>query len=468
MQGYSLCFLNSYVQAEEHFKQAEAIDSGSDGSKAELAYIRGRCEMNRSDRKKAEVYFGEALKLNVPVDPFLKTYVLLSLGWCANQDLQSEEAIDWYGQAVETVRPLRAPLLAEQALGSLASNYLDLGDFPDAEKKAVDAEDIASRMKILRDQQKWLLDIGVIQQHRGQLGAAEESYNRALAIATKLPDPDFAAKCLHNLIALNLYEGHLAPAEKYYRAGAGLDLHGDTLRFRQLDEAAITAAHADYGQAISKLQVLLQQVENEGRSGEKPSYRIKWLIQSRLARNYAAQGHASEAEKWFKLSIATVEEAANRMKREEFATAMRDNIPVYDEYVTFLIVQKRPEQALQIAQMGRARTLMQGAERPHDQENPKVWLARVQSYLHRNNSILLSYFATEKECYLWTITANQLRTVSLGISGPNLDNLIDTYKQEIQQHKTLNESRAARKLFQVLVQPASDLTPKGSHSRHCC
>ncbi len=93
----------------------------------------------------------------------------------------------------------------------------------------------------------------------------------------------------------------------------------------------------------------------------------------------------------------------------------------------------------------------------------KVWLSKIQHYLARDKSVLLSYFETQDECYLWTVTPNQLRLSSLGIKQPDLDNLIDSYQQEIQQHLPLASSRTAKKLYQILVQPASDLTPKGSH-----
>ena len=96
-------------------------------------------------------------------------------------------------------------------------------------------------------------------------------------------------------------------------------------------------------------------------------------------------------------------------------------------------------------------------------EDAKAWLSKIQHYLARDKSVLLSYFETADECYLWTVTAKQLRLSPLGIKQPDLDNLIDSYQQEIQQHLPLADSPAAKKLYQLLVQPASDLIPKGSH-----
>jgi CHAT domain-containing protein len=155
------------------------------------------------------------------------------------------------------------------------------------------------------------------------------------------------------------------------------------------------------------------------------------------------------------------------MKHEEFRTSMRDNMPVYDGYVTFLIAQKQIAKALRVAQLGRARTLLFDEEKPSNEKqaagDAKGWLSRIQHYLARDKSVLLSYFETQDECYLWTLTANQLRLSSLGIKGPDLDNLIDSYEQEIQQHLPLADSSAAKKLYQILVQPVSDLAPRGSH-----
>jgi CHAT domain-containing protein len=234
-----------------------------------------------------------------------------------------------------------------------------------------------------------------------------------------------------------------------------------------LDEAAIAAAHGDYMKAVNELQSLLQQVEKEDTQRGAVRYRLKWSIQSRLASYYALQGDSAQAEKWFQESIDTIEDAARRMKHPELGTSLRDNIPVYDGYVTFLIAQKQYAKALHVAQQGRARTLLLDEEKPNTKkpvaEDAKVWFAKIQHYLARQKSVLLSYFETQDECYLWTVTATQLRLSPLGIKGPDLDSLIDSYQKEIKDHMSLAGSPAAKRLYQLLVQPASDLTPNGSH-----
>ena len=87
------------------------------------------------------------------------------------------------------------------------------------------------------------------------------------------------------------------------------------------------------------------------------------------------------------------------MKHQELRTSLRDNIPIYDGYVAFLIAQKQYAEALHVAQQGRARTLLLDEEKPNAKkpvaEDAKVWLAKIQHYLARDKSVLLSYFETQ-------------------------------------------------------------------------
>ena len=271
---------------------------------------------------------------------------------------------------------------------------------------------------------------------------------------------------------LKLDQHQLDAAEKYHLQIVNLGLKETSLTDWQLDEADIAAAHGNYAKAILGLREVLQQLEAEDAHQHLFHFKQIWWIQSRLASDYALQGNAVEAEKWFQRSIATMDAGAKSMKHQELRTALRDNTPVYDGYVAFLIAQKRYAKALQVAQLGRARTLLLDEEKPNSKtpvaEDAKVWLSKIQHYLARDKSVLLSYFETADECYLWTVTATQLRLSPLGIKGPDLDNLIDSYQQEIQQHLPLADSSAAKKLYQILVQPAQrSCSPRLSRNRGC-
>ncbi|HKV93964.1 MAG TPA: CHAT domain-containing protein [Candidatus Angelobacter sp.] len=462
-QAFASCSLQQYAHAEKLLSQAAVLTRGEHDKKSELDYIRGRCELSKNEWKDASKYFRSITEQNVVTDPFLKAYALASLGWATKQELEYEEAIDWYSQCLAVASSLPAPPLQEQALGNMGSIYAELRDLPNARKNSEEAEKLASRWRVRADDQRWLVDLGLTEWSQGQTGAAEKSFESSLAIARDLGDRDIQAKSLHNLTLIALDQGHIDLAEEYHQKASKLHLKGDDLEQWQLNQAKLFVAQSKYAAAMPILQELLQQLEDEDRQSGKTRYLPRWQDQVEIARVYAAQGNVVEANTWFQHSIDTIEEAAHKWKREEFRTAIRNNLPVFDDYVAFLIRQKEYDRALQIAQLDRARTLMQDEDSPRHVENSKAWLAKIQQYLRRNNSVLLSYFASSKECYLWTVTGKHLRLSPLGISGPHLDALIDSYKREIQYHTPMSASSASSKLFQILVQPAIDLAPKGTH-----
>lgn len=461
-QAMSLCQLGKYPEADKDFAQAAA----SQAERGALNYARGRCAMRQGEWKTAEDFLRLVAEQKANADPFLRAYTLATLGSVVMRFLHYDEALDLNKECLTIVRSLHAPPLEEVVLGNLGSLYVQLSDFNDGRANSEAAEKIASQLNLQRERQKWLLNIGIAWSIQGQSGMAEQSYNRALTIATKLGSSDVIADCLFGLTMVKLGQHQLDEAEKYHLQVSKFGLVRDHLADWRLAEAAIEAAHGNYVKAILGYHEVLQQQEADDAQQHLFHFKQIWLIQSRLASAYAAQGNSSEADKWFQRSIDTMDAGIKSLKHPELRTALRDNTPIYDGYVAFLVAKKQYAKALYVAQQGRARTLLLDKENTNAKpvaEDAKVWFAKFQHYLARDKSVLLSYFETRDECYLWAVTATQLRLSPLGIKQPDLDYLIDSYQQEIKQHLPLASSRAARKLYQLLVQPANDLVPKGSH-----
>jgi CHAT domain-containing protein len=462
-QALSLCKLGRYPETEDRFAQATALRA----EPGALNYARGRCDEYQHDFKDAENYLRLVTAQSSTLDPFLKAYALATLAELVRRDLHYDDALDLNKECLAILRSLHAPPLEELVLGNLGTVYLDLSDFNNALENSEPAAKMAAQLNLKRNQQIWLMHIGTAQSIEGQSGMAEQSYNHALAIATELRDNDVIADCLYGLTMVKLGQHQLNEAEKYHLQEFKLGLKEVSLTDWQFADAAIAAARGNYAKATLGFREVLQHQEDEDAKQHLFHFKQIWLIQSRLAGAYAAQGNSSEAEKWFQRSIATMDAGIKSLKHPELRTALRDNTPIYDGYVTFLISQKQYAKALQVAQAGRARTLLLDEEKPTSKtpvaEDAKVWLSKIQHYLARDKSVLLSYFETRDECYLWTVTATQLRLFPLGIKQPDLDYLIDSYQKEITDHLPLADSAAAKKLYQIMVQPASDLLPKGSH-----
>jgi CHAT domain-containing protein len=462
-QASALCQSHKVDEAEKPFAQAASLAGAQPDKVAELLYARGRCGIFNQNWDSAARYFNSIMEAGPIADPFLRAYVPANLGWAVRNKLQYEEAVGWYLKALPAARSAGATHLEQNILENLGLLYADLRDFPNARVNAIAAQKLAEQAKDSASEQRILIDLARTQQVEGQSGAAEESLKRALDIASKLHNNDVAARALLSLSAIKLEQQKPDQSEEYLRQAFDLHLDGENLEGWKLNQARLLGAKGEYAKATASLLDQLHSVEEADKQAHTVHYRLRWYIQAELARDYAAGNDTAEAEKWFQRGIDTAEEAANRMKSEEFRTDIRDNMPVFDDYVTFLVEHQQKEKALQVAQLGRARTLMAATERPRRPVNTQAWITAIQQYLHRNHAVLLSYFATDKNCYLWTLNGSQLRFSPLGIAGPDLDTLIDSYKATIERHASLSDSSAAKKLFQILVQPAADLVPKGAH-----
>jgi len=211
-QALSLCQSGKDQQTEERFAQAAALHA----EPGALNYARGRCAMSQGHLKEAETFLRLVAAQNSNPDPFLKLYALATLAKLATDDLHYDEAIDLNKECLAIFRLLHAPPLEEVVLGNLGTVYVELSDFNNGRKNSEAAEKIAAQLNLLNDQQKWLRNIGSAYSIQGQSGLAEQSYNHALAIATKLGDSGIIAGCLNNLTMVKLNQHQLNGAEKYH------------------------------------------------------------------------------------------------------------------------------------------------------------------------------------------------------------------------------------------------------------
>jgi len=459
MQASAFCRLNQDSQASQLFGEAAQIANSDLSLNAETLFFRGRCQFYKNNLPEAEKYFQQVLASG-RLDDYIHAWSLATLGHCNSRSGRFEDALGWYIKARSEFSALKALPLEEGIIGNTGYVYLKLQDMPRAKENLEHAIKMAEELNLQGDEQLWLLDVGNIYINLGQSGAAEEALNKALSIPIPPGSTANAVKCLDNLIGVSLGRKRIDQAEKYLQAAMKLGPTGNDLFQDHVREGEIASAKGEYQHALDLLGKLLVEIEKPG--AEKLDFRQVWRIQLEFARIYSAQGKDHEAEIWFQKSIATVKQAAAAVKSEEFSSSILGSTPLYDDYVGFLVSRGQKAKSLQFAQAGRAITLAHALGLSSRQEDPDIWLAKIKSYLGKRKSVLFSYFLTDNGCYLWAITPKELRMVKLGIKGPELVNLIDSYTEEIRLHTDLANSTAARKLFQLLVQPANDLAPKGS------
>jgi len=165
-----------------------------------------------------------------------------------------------------------------------------------------------------------LYHLGDVAENRGDLGKAEEYYGRALAIREKLaPDSIYVAASLAGLGNVVRDRGDLAKAEEYYRRGLAI-------------WQRLTPEKQDYADALAALAGIM--VRKQQLDAAAP------LFEQAVNVLESQMGHLGSGEEI----------------RSGFRAKHADS---YRGYIDLLIQQKQPEQAFQMLERSRARTLLE-------------------------------------------------------------------------------------------------------------
>jgi CHAT domain-containing protein/Flp pilus assembly protein TadD len=412
----------------------------------------GNCDLSNNKNAEAEQSFIRADSDNA--DRFTRLYARLGRGRCAIRKRNYENAVQWFSQVQEMSHELQASVFEERALGSLGYVYFELGKLDRARESSQAAAQLAGEVHQLPDQEKWLLDLGRAYDATGQSALAVDRYKKSLKLARELRDNAIAARCLHNLTGIALARGEIEQAENYHAESEALPLQGEDLRTSKLDEAGIAAAKHEWEHAEAVLLDVLPQM------AEDPL--LTWTVEASLAHDYASQGKSRVADEWYQRSITTMQNAAAKMERA-YKIATLNNFPIFDDYIGFLESQGESERALQVAEIARARALSDELGLTPKKEDAKRWVARIQKLLYARKAVILAYYEAEHDAYEWVITPKVIQLRKLGTSQNDLENLADTYGQEVQQQSPMDSALAQKQLFQLLIKPMQQFLPKGTH-----
>jgi CHAT domain-containing protein len=170
-------------------------------------------------------------------------------------------------------------------------------------------------------------------------------------------------------------------------------------------------------------------------------------------------GKPEEADRAFRDAIHIVETARSEITQEEKRLSFLDAAPFYDGYIRFLIDRGNENQAMQIAEFSRARTLAEGMG--IDAPKSRLDLHQMQRTL-RQNEVVLAYWLSDKESYLWAVSPSQFRLFRLPPQR-DIDQAVNLYNKQIQDRLGLENSPSGSLLYNLLVKPAESLLPKNAH-----
>jgi CHAT domain-containing protein/Tfp pilus assembly protein PilF len=461
VQGLANGFSQQFDQAEKDLSDAERLaDPLYPELLAETLLSHGIVEVDETRYSQADAFFRRALTIARNKNlPSVESKALGSLGNVAMWQEHYDEAVDWYRASLQVSSAAGVKDASAITLGNMGWSYFSMGDFEGALVYFKRADDASSQSGLPGDQVQWETNLGNVYFEQHNYASAESSYRQALALARKLDDKGATAECLDDLALVRLGQSQVDSAREFSHQVVQL-MHGSQdhylVLYSILVEGQVNAAMKDYVRA----EQLFQQVIGDSNAGRW----LRWEAQAHLAEVYASEGKRPEANAQFQKSLATIESARASVKTEEFRLSFLSSaIAVYGDYIDFLVGEGKVNDALQVAELSRARTLADGLGFSSAALSFPIRGFQPTRTAKALNASILSYWLGTQHSYVWVIDETQVRLISLPPAA-EIDSLVQSYRQALTGPRDPLETQnaAGQKLFQLLVAPSAGNLAKGS------
>ncbi len=461
VQGMALQYAQRYEEAERSLREASDLASKNQpGLLGDIYQAQGNLEADEKKYPDASAAFHHALSLSRDNRlPFLEASATGSLGYVAMWQEHYDEAIDWFKLALQKSQALSADSTIEKTLGNMGWNYWVVGDLESAEEILKKAEEASVKAGLPGDRVKWLNDLSGVyfQQHRYDI--AGPTSEEALRLARQVQDNRDITNCLNSASDIALATGHIDVAEKYNREALGIEQAGLD-QFGIASSTVIAGRIAAEKKQFAKAAAIFQKILADS----SIETALRWEAQASLAEVHDAQGKTVLAEYEFSGAIATISKAWEQIQKEEFRLSfLTSAIRFYDAYVNFLIAQRRPLDALKIADRSRAQTLEHGLSSGTNGKSGQSVAAHPQGIARWLNATLLFYWLGDQHSYLWAITPAKVSLFRLPARAEidaTAKSYLDSFTDPRDPLETGNAD--AKKLYAMLIQPAEKLIPKNS------
>ena len=454
-------YLSRFEEAHSALAHAQTLVTGNQPLLLGEAYLRrGTLDSLQWKLGEARESYHSALDFaRDHNDPFLEIASLGSLGLIATRMEHYDESVDWNKRALDLSRSHAAMGSAARIEGNIGWGYYEVGDLDGAlllYKKAAEDSQAAG---LPEKRVTWLNNAAGVHYERHEFEAAEKESNDALALAKQLKDINSEIDCFQNLAVIALGKSQFFESAKYLAKSTELEKSAPD-HPRELYGNLIAARLASKTGDISNAEALYLEAVRDPATPTS----LRWEAQAGIAQVHAVMGNSVLAEREFRESINTISRAWNELQREEFRLSFLSSaIRSYDAYVDFLIEQKRPIDALKVADRSRAQTLEHGLSPGNNGKSEAREDIRPQEIARRWNATLLFYWVGEQRSHMWVITPAKVSLFPLP-GRAEIDSRVTSYLEAFPDPRDPLEAGNAdgKKLYETLIEPVERLIPKNS------
>ena len=450
-----------FNESEKNLSDAEQLARVSHPQLlGDVMNARGALEVDEKKFREGQASFEQALALmRQERDRDGEASVLNNLGRVAMSEEHFDEAVDRAHGALELSRSLGLKPLAATVLGNLGWSYFELGDFDNALDFYRQGAQASAESGLPGYSAYWFSGVANSYLALRDYSHAEELARTTLQEGRKLRDAETITVCLNTLAEVTLGSGRVIEAEGYNAEALRLQDAG-TDKLGTLDSLLMAGHIADAQKRFSDAENFFRRVLGD----PTVDTRRRWEAEAGLAQVWDDQGRFVEAERQYLKAIETIEKARHSVNHNELRLSfLSSGIAVYGEYIDFLIRRGRPADALNQAELSRARTLAEGLSPDTKASSHIKPIERPQQLAQRLHATLLVYWLGEKHSYLWAVTASKTKYFTLPPAA-EIDPLTKSYRELTLKSGDLLKSASSvgEKLYGSLVEPAGKLIPPGS------
>ena len=402
--------LGKYEEAIDYHQRSLVIaqDIGNQENKAHALNNLGNVYFSLGKYEKAIAYYQQSLVIAQDIgDQEGKANSLNNLGVVYRSLGKYEEAIDYHQQSLVIQQEISNQEGTANALNNLGSVYFSLGNYEkaidyyqrslDIERKIINQAGIAGSFN----------NLGVVYRSLGQYEEAIDYHQQSLVITLDIGDQEGTANALNNLGSIYLSLGKYEKAINYYQQSLAITLDiGDqestAANFNNL--GTVYNSLGNYKKAIDYHQqslVIQQEIGNqEGIASSLNNLGSALFMVSNFT---AAKDYLTQAMKI----------------RESLRVGLSDNqkISIFDTQTNTygnlqltLTAQNKTNQALEIAERGRARALVELLAKrffssSEDEKLPEYpQINEIKQIAQQQNSTLVQYSVIKNEIYIWVIS----------------------------------------------------------------
>ena len=469
-EGLAYASLHKFTEADEDFRKAERLCAVTVFPVcAAVASARGVLEMNQGHYAQAQTYFERVLPAaRATGDQLWEANALLDLSWSALHQTHYDEALDWASAARQISIKQNSADLAQAALGNMGWAYYKLGDPEKALEMFVEAGERATKLGDTADRVKWLTNAGYIHMDVHEFSVADQSFRESLDLATKIKSREDIINSLIALAFVSEQTGKLADAKHHadqVLSMARADGKKDDEVYARLVQGHVAAREHDAATAEAAFREVAQ-------SPDAPVF-LKWQAEHSLARLYEDENQLDATDREYKNALSTFEAARTDLRKMDSRLPFLTNASaIYGDYIHFLVAHGKADEALQVADYSRARTLSEGLGLlPHtgscsgNAGSFKPYPLNAPQVARRAGGTILFYWLGDKQSYLWTITPQKTSLFTLPPAA-EIEAAVQRYRKALvgPEDALAGAEGDGAVLYRMLVAPAHGLLkPSNPH-----